>query len=138
VSSTSSAPVITPRPSLLLVGLLFVLLAFAALVTLIAPLSTPRNLSAPEADDYVGTSATVCDTVTNIRYVGSLEGRTASLMFENDDFAVFIPDPSKFQKLPDYKDKKVCITGKITENWGRAEIVTNDPRQISLARSWNW
>ena len=138
MSSTSPAPVITPSRSLLLVGLLFAILACAALLTLIVPLWTPKNLSAREADDYVGSSATICDTVTNIQYAGSLEARTVTLMFGNDDFAVFIPDPSKFQKLPDYKDKKVCITGKITEDWGRAEIVTKDPRQIRLARSWNW
>ena len=65
----------------------------------------------------------------------SLTPRKENKPYPNQVFTVLIwgENRSKFgTPESEYKGKRVCVTGKITEYKGAPEIVASDPRQISL------
>jgi hypothetical protein len=114
---------------------------FAALIgiILLSPAQAQKKLSASEAKEHFGESATVCGNVVSARYAASSKGQPTFLNFDkpypNQIFTVVIwgSNRSKF-KTPeeDYKDKKICVTGKITAYDGLPEIIADDPKQIRI------
>ena len=108
-------------------------------VTAISPLLAQQKLSANEAKDHIGETATVCGSVVSTRYAASTKGRPTFLNLDkpypNQVFTVLIwgENRSKFG-TPETEDKgkRICVTGKITEYKGAAEIVANDPHQLKI------
>src|SRR5438067_693089 len=98
-----------------------------------------KSLTATEAKDHVGSMATVCGKVMSPRYATSTRGQPTFLNFDkaypNQDFTVVIwgNDRSKFDSPEtSFRDKSICVTGKIVAYRGGAEIVATDPKQIRV------
>ena len=96
------------------------------------------TLTASEAKAHVGEQATVCGTVRSTRFAASSNGQPTFLNLDkpypNTVFTVVIfgSDRAKFdQPEVRYRDKEICVTGRIREYRGGAEIVVNDPKQVS-------
>lgn len=101
------------------------------------PLIAQKKLSASEAKGHIGETATVCGTVASARYAAATRGQPTFLNLDkpypNPIFTVLIwgSNRSKFGTPEvDYKGKRICVTGKITEYRGVAEIVADSPQQI--------
>jgi len=106
---------------------------------LAGPVLAQKKLSPAEAKEHVGETATVCGNVVSTRYAASTRGRPTFLNFDkpypNQIFTVLIwgSDRSKFgTPETDYKDKRVCAAGKISEYRGVPEIVATDPKQLTI------
>jgi hypothetical protein len=97
------------------------------------------KLSATEAKAHIGETATVCGSVASTRYAVSTKGQPTFLNLDKpypkQVFTILIwgSNRAKFGRPEaDYKDKHICVTGKITEYRGAAEIVADDPREIKI------
>src|SRR5690349_10075510 len=115
---------------------------FAVLVgiVLLPPALGQKKLTASEAKEHYGENATVCGEVVSTRYASSTKGQPTFLNLDrpypNQTFTVVLwgSNRSKFKTpVEDYKDKKICVTGKITAYAGSPEGVADDPKQI---RTW--
>src|ERR1700676_3798045 len=108
-------------------------------IALLLPVQAQKKLSASEAKEHFGENATVCGDVVSTRFAASSKGQPTFLNFDkpypNQIFTVVIwgSNRSKF-KTPeeDYKDKKICVFGKITAYDGLPEIIADDPKQIRM------
>jgi DNA/RNA endonuclease YhcR with UshA esterase domain len=108
----------------------------------LALLIQPQTITPAGAKDYVGKEATVCGTVKSARYASSSNRKPTFLnldkAFPNPIFTavIFEENRSKFAKPPEeqFKDKAICVTGKIQEYNGTPEIVVTEPKQIEEAK----
>jgi len=114
-----------------LIGLL--VLAFAI------PLNAQKKLTAAEAKDHVGETATVCGNVVSTRYAASTKGQPTFLNLDkpypNQIFTVVIwgSNRSKFGRPEvEYNEKRICVTGKITEYRGVPEVTADAPAEITV------
>lgn len=96
-------------------------------------------LTARQAADHLGEQATVCGKVATARYAQSTRGAPTFLNLDapypNPVFTIVIwkDNRDKFGKAEErYRDKSICVTGKITSYRGEAQMVATDPRQITL------
>ncbi|MGB7284926.1 MAG: hypothetical protein WBE13_21880 [Candidatus Acidiferrum sp.] len=120
-------------------GTLKLVLAVALVSSLTVIALGQKRLSTAEAKDHYGETATVCGDVVSTRYASSSKRQPTFLNLDkpypNQIFTVVIwgSNRSKF-KTPeeDYKDKKICVTGKITAYDGLPEIIADDPKQIRI------
>jgi hypothetical protein len=109
-----------------------------ALAALIQPALGQKKVSTSEAKDRVGEVATVCGDVVS-SHCASTKGQPTFLNLDkphpNPIFAVLIWGSSRSRfgtPENDYKEKRICATGKITEYRGGPEIVADNPEQIKL------
>ena len=117
---------------------------FVSLVSLLGlTLSTPaiaqKKLTASEAKEHFGETATVCGEVVSTRFADSMKGQPTFLNLDkpypNQVFTIVVwgNNRSKFgAPESDYKGKRICITGKITAYAGLPEIVADEPKQIKI------
>ena len=113
----------------------------AGILLLRTSLACAASLSAEEAASHVGEQATVCGKVASSRYAATTRGKPTFLNLDkpypNPIFTALIwgGDREKFgtpeQK---YRDKQVCVTGKITEYRGAPEIAVSDPQSIDVQK----
>src|ERR1700732_1670889 len=103
------------------------------------PALAQKRVSPSEAKDHVGEVATVCGDVVSTHYAPSTKGQPTFLNLDkpypNPVFTILIwgSNRSKFAAPENnYKGKRVCATGKITEYRGSPEIVADNPGQIKL------
>lgn len=107
------------------------------MVLLSGPVAAQKKLTATEAKDHVGETATVCGTVVSTRYAASTRGQPTFLNvdkpYPNQLFTVVIWGNSRGKfGAPEtaYKEKHICVTGEITEYRGKPEMIADDPKQI--------
>jgi len=100
-----------------------------------------KRLTAGEAKDHIGEQTTVCGRVLSVRYAATTRGKPTFLNLDkpypNQTFTVLIWGESreKFGTPEEkYRDKKVCVTGKITEYRGAPEIVVSDPQSVEVQK----
>jgi DNA/RNA endonuclease YhcR with UshA esterase domain len=115
--------------------------AFALLAgTLLCARATQtRKLTAVEAKDHIGETATVCGKVVSTKYADTSGGKPTFLNLEipfpNQVFTVVIwgSNRQKFGE-PDKElyGKHICVTGTITVYDGVAEIKADQPQQIKI------
>jgi hypothetical protein len=129
------------RKSLLAGMLLCLVLALALALLVIEPALAQKKLSAAEAKDHLGEAATVCGTIVSTRYAASSRGRPTFLNMDkpypNQVFTILIwgNNRSKFGRPEvDYKDKRTCVTGTISDYRGTPQMVADDPRQLALSK----
>lgn len=111
----------------------------AAFVVLVWPaFAHAANLTAEQAAQHVGQTATVCGTVASAHYAGRSRGRPTFLDFDKpypaQVFTAVIWGKNRTAfGMPERAllGEHVCVTGKITRYRGRPEIVLHDPRQLS-------
>ena len=97
-----------------------------------------ESIEAVDAKKFIGKEKTVCGLVAATRYLESSASKPTFLNFDkpnpNQTFTVVIfgEDRKKFGE-PEvaYRDKKICVTGKIEEYRGSPQIVAKEPKQIS-------
>jgi hypothetical protein len=118
-----------------------VIVAIAGIVVASAAVAQDKPLTAGDAKQHVGQTATVCGKVMSPRYASSSRGQPTFLNIDkeypNQEFTVLIwgSDRAKFGSPEiDYKDKSICVTGKIQNYQGGVEIIANDPKQIQLKK----
>lgn len=102
-----------------------------------ALLGQTKKLTAIEAKDHVGETATVCGVVASARYAASSKGQPTFLNLETpypkQIFTVLIwgNDRQKFgQPEAEFNGKRICVTGKVSQYRGEPEIIADNPRQI--------
>ncbi len=100
---------------------------------------TQTSISALEAKKHVGEKATVCGDVVGAHYAASTRGNPTFINLDkpypNQIFTALIwgNDRPKFgNPEQDYRDKRICVTGKITDYRGVPEIVAYEPLQIKI------
>jgi hypothetical protein len=98
-----------------------------------------KKLTASEARDHIGESATVCGKVVSSRYASKTRGAPTFLdldkPYPSSLFTIVIwgENRAKFGAPEEtYRDKSVCVTGNITSYRGSPQIVASDPSQIAF------
>ncbi|MGB7282588.1 MAG: hypothetical protein WBE13_10030 [Candidatus Acidiferrum sp.] len=106
---------------------------------LLSPVQAQKKVSATEAKERYGENASVCGEVVSTRYAASSKGKPTFLNLDkpypDQVFPVLIWGSNRVKfgtPEADYKDKKICVTGKITAYDGLPEIIADDPKQIRI------
>jgi len=109
---------------------------------LLAPVQAQKKLSASEAKDHIGETATVCGSVASTRHTASTKGEPTFLnldkAYPSQIFTVLIwgSNRHKFgEPEKEFNGKRICATGKITDYRGVPEIVADDPKQIRIEQA---
>ena len=99
------------------------------------------HIAAAEAKNHVGEKTTVCGKVVSTHFASSSKGQPTFLNLDEpypkEIFTILIwgSDRPKFGKPEDtYRDKDVCVTGKITSHNGRPEIIASEASQIQKGK----
>jgi hypothetical protein len=119
---------------------LLVVLLLAAATSSSLPSQT-KSISAADAKNHVGEKMTVCGNVVSAHYSEKTKGQPTFLNFDEpypkQIFTVVIwgSERGKFGNPEEkYRDKRVCVTGKITEFRGKPEMAATDPTQIEVKK----
>ncbi len=113
------------------------LAAHLLLIFALGQAATAASITGPEAKKHIGVESTVCGVVASTRYLETSASRMTFLNFDrpnpNQTFTVVIfgEHREKFGR-PEvrYKDRQICVTGRIAEFRGTPQIVATDPSQI--------
>jgi hypothetical protein len=112
-----------------------------ALVSVNAQNLQVKKLAAAEAKDHIGQQSTVCGKVASTRYAAMSRGKPTFLNLDkpypSQVFTILIwgGNREKFGTPEEkYRDKQVCVTGKITEYRGAPEIVVTEPQSIEIEK----
>jgi len=118
------------------------LIATCLAAILLLPLEAQKKLSPAEAKDHFSETATVCGKVVSTRYAASTKGQPTFLNLDkpypNQIFTIVIwgSNRTKFGTPEiNYKGKRICVTGKITEYRGVPELAADAPTQITVETS---
>jgi len=113
----------------------------ASIITLLLCLAADGQsiISATQAKKHVGEKATVCGKVAGTHYAAaSLDDPTFISLakpYSEEVFKVVIwgRERAKFgNPEQDYRGKRICVTGEITEFKGIPQIIATDPSQIRI------
>jgi hypothetical protein len=107
----------------------------------IAQAQTDHHLTAAEAKNHVGETATVCGRVASIHFAEKAKGlptfMNLDVPYPKQIFTIVIwgADRLKFGK-PEalYRDRNICVTAKITSHRDIPEMVINTPSQIRIQK----
>lgn len=109
-------------------------LALTGLIT-----SPADQITAAEAKNYIGQTKTVCGVVASARYAERTKGQPTFLNLDKPyPGAIFTAviwgeDKHHFGDVErGYLNKKICVTGKITEYRGVPEMVLKTPDQVTM------
>jgi DNA/RNA endonuclease YhcR with UshA esterase domain len=101
--------------------------------------TSAQKITASEATNHIGQTATVCGGVASARYADNAKGKPIFLNLDkpypNPIFTAVIweADRPKFgQPELELKDKRICVTGKIEEYRGTPEIILRDRGQLKV------
>lgn len=95
-------------------------------------------LTSVEARAHIGEQATVCGVVKSARWASSSNRKPTFLnldeAYPKQTFTVVIFEEHRARFTPppeeQFKDKRICVSGKIEEFRGTPEIVVTAPAQI--------
>ncbi|WDF56747.1 hypothetical protein [Mucilaginibacter sp. KACC 22063] len=96
------------------------------------------KIEAKDAAKHLNGNVTICDKIADGKYFSNSQttllnvgaphpNELLTLVIKGDDRKKFSEDPEKL-----FKNKKVCITGKVIDFKGRPEIVITEASQITL------
>lgn len=105
-----------------------------------APAEDGNTLTAEQAADHVGETATVCGEVASTAFAATGSGQPTFLHLERTypghSFAVVIWGDVRYEleKPPEalYDGKTICVEGEIKRSRGTPQIEVNDPGQITV------
>ena len=111
----------------------------ALLIASLGAFAQSTRITPQEAKDHAGQLMTVCGKVASSHYAASTKGQPTFLNLDEpyprEIFTTLIwgSDRSKFG-APEakYRDKRICVTGRISSYRGTAEIVVSEPTQIKI------
>jgi hypothetical protein len=111
------------------------------LVSATVAAAQPAHIPTREAKNHVGEKRTVCGKVVGIHFVSSGKGQPTFVHFDeqypNQIFTLVIwgTDRPKFGRPEDlYRDKELCVSGKIISYLGIPEIVATSPNQVQIQK----
>jgi DNA/RNA endonuclease YhcR with UshA esterase domain len=98
----------------------------------------PAHLTAVEAKAHIGEQATVCGLVKSARWASTSNRKPTFLNLDEAypkqlfTVVIFEENRGKFTLAPEdqFKNKQICVSGKIEEFRGAPEIVVTTPAQI--------
>jgi hypothetical protein len=97
------------------------------------------SISASEAKNHIGESATVCGEIASAHYAARSRGNPTFINLDkpypNQIFTVLIwgSDRPKFGDPEEtYRNKQICVTGQISDYKGVPQIVASEPSQIKV------
>lgn len=112
-------------------------IALALLCSALAYAQT--SISASEAKNHIGESATVCGGVASTHYARTSRGSPTFINLDkpypNQIFTVVIwgSERPKFGDPEEtYRGKRICVAGKISLYRGVPEVIAYGPSQISI------
>ena len=112
---------------------------FLSIALLVSVNCIAQTITVEEASKYIGKKVTVCGKVYGSEF--SKTGFTFLYMgaaYPDHPFtaAIFEGEIDKFSATPEslYKDKEICVTGKIKEYQGKPQIVINKDSQIKVVK----
>jgi len=118
-----------------------VLVAFFVCVAASASLAAqkaPPTISAEQAKDHFGETARVCGQVVSPHYAYKTNGHPTFLNFDRSyphqvfTAVIWGSDRAKFGKPEKkYRNKHICVTGRITVYRGKPETVLHSPKQVT-------
>jgi hypothetical protein len=99
------------------------------------------HVTAAEAKNHVGETATVCGRVASTHFAEKVKGlptfMNLDMPYPKQIFTIVIwgTDRPKFGN-PErtYRDKNVCVSGKITIHLGKPQIIPSKPSQIQIQK----
>ena len=98
-----------------------------------------QTITASEAKNHIGESATVCGKVVSAHYAASSRSQPTFLNLDEpyprQIFTIVIwgSERPKFgQPEVKYEDKSVCVTGRIKEYRGVPEVIAYEPTQVKI------
>lgn len=98
-----------------------------------------KKYTSKEAAYHVGETATVCGVVASTKWATRTKGQPTFLNLDepypNQIFTILIwgSDRPAFGSPENiYAKKRICVTGKIKEYRGKAEIIAKNPKQIRM------
>jgi hypothetical protein len=119
----------------------FLLLLAVCFIAIFPVHAQTKKITAAEANNHVGEKATVCGNVASTHFVSGSKGQPTFLNLDapypKEIFTILIwgSDRPQFGRPEEtYRDKDVCVTGKITSYRGVPEIVASDPSQIQMRK----
>jgi DNA/RNA endonuclease YhcR with UshA esterase domain len=111
------------------------------LLTASVGLHATNNLTADEARNHIGETATVCGVAASVHTASNSQGtptfvnldkaypaQVFTILIWGEDLGKFSPKPSA------WAGKRVCATGTITSYRGSPEIVVKTSAQIVVAK----
>src|ERR1700739_4476016 len=112
-------------------------LAAAAMVS-----AQTARITTREAKNHVGEKATVCGKVVGAHFVSSGKGQPTFVHFDRQypdqifTLVIWGTDRAKFGRPEElYRDKDLCVTGKIEIYLGIPQIVASNPNQVQMQDS---
>jgi hypothetical protein len=109
----------------------FLLPILALIVVLSSPVAAQKKLTANEAKDHIGETATVCGSVVSTHYAPGTKGQPTFLNFDkpypNQVFTMLIwgENRSKFgTPESEYKGKRICATGRSRNTRARLKLLS--------------
>jgi DNA/RNA endonuclease YhcR with UshA esterase domain len=96
-----------------------------------------KNLiPAENSISYLGKKVTVCDKVYSVRYTNTITQISVGGKYPNNPITVIIFSKSypNFKGVIEdmFKDKNICVKGKVEEYRGKAQIIIEKPEDIVL------
>ena len=117
-------------------GLLSVCLALASAVH-----GQSGHITALEAKNHVGEKTTVCGKVASTHFASGSKGQPTFLNLDEpypkEIFTILIwgSERPKFGKPEDtYRNKDICVTGKVISHKGVPEIIASETSQIQTQK----
>lgn len=111
-------------------------------VGLAIPVSASQSITASEARNHVGKMETVCGYVASTHYAARSRTKPTFLNLDkpypHQIFTIVIwgSDRAEFGKPEtEYREKNICVTGRIKEYRGVPEVVAENPIQIRVRQS---
>jgi hypothetical protein len=112
---------------------------FLILVLGFSSIAQTAKISSRQAGDHVGEIETVCGVVASTHFASATKGQPTFINFDEpypkELFTVLIwgNDRPKFgAPEKDYRNAKMCVTGRIQIYRRIPEIVASDPNQIQI------
>lgn len=93
-------------------------------------------ISITEVSKHIGETVTICDSVYTGRTLANLTLLNLGGAFPKQILTIVVnkADLVNFKESPEklYLNKKLCITGKITEYNGKPQILATEPKQFNI------
>jgi hypothetical protein len=113
------------------------IVAISLLGASVTILGQGKKLTTTDPKNHIGEQATVCGRVASGRYAATTRGKPTFLdldkPYPGQLFTVLIwgENRARFGTPEEtYRDKNICVTGRIQPYRGEPEIVASDPAQL--------
>jgi hypothetical protein len=110
--------------------------AISLFATDLPTLGQGKKLTTTEAKNHIGQQATVCGRVANWRHESSRGNPTfldLDKPYPNQPFSVVIwaKNRARFRDPEDYRNRNICVMGRIGSHRGRPEMIISSPNQLT-------